>query len=180
MLIGNRLDLPGFANSVPPSSERRHGLNAMIGIAGKQLVLDRPLDEPPDLPEVVTDRGPAKIRFDELPPNRLEGNRTELRGQLVAVEPLHGLERIADLANLGGRLPVALIVLSSEPPIPRDQLGHGQIGASPRSPQGASIGKPLPDDPVVFDLGLWGLPGAAIEVLTVDGDDGPIAGLVET
>src|SRR5262249_8158164 len=58
---------------------------------------------------------------------------------------------------------------------------HGEVWAwSTGTSKGTTVGQPLGHEPVVFDLGLWRPPAAAIEVDAVDGDDRPIAGLVVT
>jgi hypothetical protein len=74
----NRFDLPRFSHSVSPSSEGSDRLKAMVGFARKHFVLDATLDEPADLAEVIADRRSAKVRLDEVSPDCLEGNRSEL------------------------------------------------------------------------------------------------------
>lgn len=86
--------------------------------------------------------------------------------------------RVLDVADFGCRLSVLAVVAFGVVPATDQHLVYGQVKrfAGPAAPGG----DPSRDEAIVFRSALSGTVGAKVNVLTVQGDDGLIRGLVET
>lgn len=111
----------------------------------------------------------------------LQFRRGELAGGCGAVQPADEPQGEADGVRLARRLPVLDVVGLAEPPVPGDQFGAGvgRVGGLRRGGFVAS-GEVFGDQPVVPLPALGRVELAQVMVTPADGDDGAIAGFVET
>ena len=110
-IIGNRLHGGRLPRIGPTRSEANDRLECLKVRWRDQLFADGPLEKPFDFADTVVDLVAADSVADKPLLDRLQRQRTKVAGRCVSIEFFHRSQRIADVDNLLGRLPILAIVL---------------------------------------------------------------------
>jgi hypothetical protein len=137
-----------------------------------------PFEHPPNAAQMRVDAFAFPAGPNHLIATGFEGERPEVGGLRVTVQPADRPEGHLDARLLAGRLPVLLVVALAVFPIGRYQFIQREPGFFIVGGQPPAGGEPFRDQPIVFgDAGL-GTVGAKIEVSPGKGDDSLPTGFV--
>jgi len=148
-------------------------------VRGDELLRDRPPEHPAYAADRHVDRRPGPIFRDEERLERFELERGELSHALAAKFLAEGDECGANGVNFAGRRSIRPAIVGRRVlEVPFSELADAKIIGVAR--ELAAIGDPGRGDAVVFLDGFARSLGTAIDVPTVQGDDGAAAGPMQS
>jgi hypothetical protein len=169
--------------SLAPPLPFRSPATALQHSGRDQLLGDRPLEHPPDLPHAGVDRVPAEPGVGHRLADRLQRQRAETGRLGLAVERSEVPQRVLDVVQLAGGPAVADVMPLGEPPVPEDQLVDRRVRARGVARPGRGGETPgrevLGDHPVVLGVALGAAELPEVVGPAPEDDDGLAGRLVE-